>query len=382
MKPEKLGKPKIKYVDVSAVSKDTLSINGWEEYVPSEAPGRARKVVRLDDTIVATIRPGLRRIAAVPKELDDEFVSTAFCVLRADPNKLVPLFLYYWCLGSSFTEQLISKEKGASYPAVTDSEVLEEVVRFPRDVKIQQGIASTLSLLQSSVENADKQVATLRELKAATLAKVMREGLRGERLKETEIGEVPESWSLTLIGGLGEVITGTTPSTSRSDYYGGNTPFVAPGDLGANKHVGVTAKTLTRSGAEVSRRISAGSTLVVCIGATIGKVGLTTCEVVTNQQINAVVPGNGFDSEFLYYLLLWNSNRIKDQSSPGPLPILNKSVFENMKILVPTSAKEIKDITGILSEIDRSIDSALALANRKSELFSSTLSNLFDMETI
>ena len=71
-------RPLIRYVDVSAVSRDELRIVSDAEHSSANAPSRARKVVNAGDTIFATVRPTLRRIAQIPASLDGEIVSTAF----------------------------------------------------------------------------------------------------------------------------------------------------------------------------------------------------------------------------------------------------------------------------------------------------------------
>ena len=56
------------------------------------------------------------------------------------------------------------------------------------------------------------------------------------------------NWEETTIGNLGEVITGSTPSTSRRDFYGGDIMFVSPPDISDLKFVKETKKTLTETG--------------------------------------------------------------------------------------------------------------------------------------
>ena len=130
-------------------------------------------------------------------------------------------------------------------------------------------------------------------------------GLRGEAQKETALGAVPKSWEFITVGKLGVVITGTTPLTKVKEYYeGGEIPFVSPGDMKHGSRIQATEKQITEEGLAVSRPLPAGTTCVVCIGATIGKVGRTTAKVcATNQQINAIVPSTDFDNGYVFYLL-------------------------------------------------------------------------------
>ena len=80
--PRTDSRSSIRYVDVSAVSRDELRIVSDAEHSAANAPSRARKIVKTGDTVFATVRPALRRIAQIPPSLDGEIVSTAFCVLR------------------------------------------------------------------------------------------------------------------------------------------------------------------------------------------------------------------------------------------------------------------------------------------------------------
>lgn len=64
----------------------------------------------------------------------------------------------------------------------------------------QQAIAGVLGEIQRAVEIEDRRIAALKELKAATMAKVFREGLRGEPLKQTEIGQIPRTWNVIPLG--------------------------------------------------------------------------------------------------------------------------------------------------------------------------------------
>lgn len=78
----------------------------------------------------------------------------------------------------------------------------EQTIFLPEDKDEQRAIAGVLGKLQAAVETQERTIRTLAELKAATMAKLFREGLRGEKLKSTELGEIPESWDALPIGDL------------------------------------------------------------------------------------------------------------------------------------------------------------------------------------
>ncbi|MCD6117953.1 restriction endonuclease subunit S [bacterium] len=125
--------------------------------------------------------------------------------------------------------------------------------------------------------------------------------------KKTKVGWIPEEWGCVRIQDVAKVITVSTPSTKKSEYYGNKFLFVGPADLDNGKYVFDSAKKLSNDGFGVCRKIPVGSTLFTCIGSTIGKVAIAGKVLATNQQINAVFPRiriqkNSFTMLFLNYL--------------------------------------------------------------------------------
>jgi len=104
----------------------------------------------------------------------------------------------------------------------------------------------------------------------------------------------PAKHPLKELKSLGRVVTGSTPSSSKEGMFGGPVPFVTPGDLETDAPV---KRSLTHEGARQSRTVRAGSALVCCIGATIGKMGMAAGETAFNQQINAVEWSDEIDAK-------------------------------------------------------------------------------------
>jgi type I restriction enzyme S subunit len=136
-----------------------------------------------------------------------------------------PLFLHFFFQVFDFGKY----GAGVSVPTLNRNLVHEAIVCIP-PLPEQHAIAAVLSKIQAAVEVQGKIVATLKELKAATMAKLFREGLRGEPLKQTEIGEIPESWELVQLGSLTtQKITDGTHMTPQ--YVDEGIPFVTATNL-------------------------------------------------------------------------------------------------------------------------------------------------------
>lgn len=133
---------------------------------------------------------------------------------------------------------------------------------------------------------------------------------------------------------LGKVSTGSTPPSSKKEFFIGEIPFVTPGDLNSNEDI---KRHLSIDGASKSRLVNAGATFVCCIGATIGKTDFAREKSAFNQQINAVEWNELITPKYGLFALRHKKEEIifKGKGASTTLPILKKSEFEKIEIPVP-----------------------------------------------
>ena len=118
------------YIDISSVDVITGMITTPQEMLGSEAPSRARKVVREGDIIISTCRPTRGAIAIIPKELDNQICSTGFSVIRAKDNVDIR-YLHFILRSNLVKEQFRKFSTGSSYPAILDSDVKKTIIPLP-----------------------------------------------------------------------------------------------------------------------------------------------------------------------------------------------------------------------------------------------------------
>ncbi|RJP53884.1 MAG: restriction endonuclease subunit S [Anaerolineaceae bacterium] len=142
--PKKLGVDSFAYVDISSVDKDTKRITEPQMLLVGDAPSRARKEIKANDVLVATVRPNLNGVAIVPAQYDNQIASTGFCVLRSDVEQLDPNYLFYFTQTDYFISHLTELSTGAGYPAVSDEDILDTRIPLP-PLTEQKRIASLLA---------------------------------------------------------------------------------------------------------------------------------------------------------------------------------------------------------------------------------------------
>ena len=166
-------------------------------------------------------------------------------------------------------------------------------------------------------------------------------------------------WKNCKISDLGKIVTGKTPKTTIKENYGGDFPFLSPSDNMGQKHISTTAKTLTFLGKNEVKKsiIPCGSICVSCIGSDLGKVVISGREMVTNQQINSIIPNKENDGDFIYYLMSIVGKELNFLSKTSTaIPIINKSTFSNTNIRIPVNLSDQRKIAGILSALDAKIE--------------------------
>ncbi len=157
------------------------------------------------------------------------------------------------------------------------------------------------------------------------------------------------------MGDYGKVVTGNTPPTKDiENYENGTYLWASPADLGTIKLISETKTMLSAKGFSKTRALPKGSVLVTCIGSTIGKTGMATKEMSTNQQINSIVVNENSDNEFVYYSIQSAFPRYLSSIAVQAVPIISKSAFELLPNQRPC-LQEQKKIGKMLSLLDERI---------------------------
>lgn len=169
-------------------------------------------------------------------------------------------------------------------------------------------------------------------------------------------------WKQRKVGELGEVVTGSTPSTTNSDYYSAEGfPWVTPTDISTNI-ISDSSTKLSDLGKQVARVVPANTLLITCI-ASIGKNALLTVEGSFNQQINGLIPDRDFDPYFLLTESTIWSEQLRKQAGSGTMQIVNKTEFKKLKTMIPDVCEQEK-----IGNLFRDLDSLITLHQRQLDL--------------
>ena len=169
--------------------------------------------------------------------------------------------------------------------------------------------------------------------------------------------DLPHSWAWVRLVDVGQTQTGTTPSSADPALFGDFIPFIKPADLDG-KEINCSGSGLSESGLAHSRLVPENSLLMVCIGATLGKVNKTTRAVCFNQQINSLTPFIEEVADFVvlalkasdFQELAWS------KAGTGTLPIISKGKWEVLPVPLPPLAEQYRIVA--------KVDELMALCDR------------------
>jgi type I restriction enzyme S subunit len=373
-----------KYIDVSGIDRSSLRIIDYNKFKGHEAPSRARKIVKKNDVIIATVRPTLKRIAVISEEFDNQVCSTAFCVLRVKQDVMDFRYLYYVIQRGKFIDNLGKIQRGASYPAVTDSDIKNQKIFVPPFFE-QRKIAHVLSTIQTAQEKTEHVITALKELKKAMMKHLIMYGpvslkdAEKVKLKDTKIGLIPEEWDVVkLEDATISMIGGGTPSTSKPEYWNGEIPWTTSAYI-TDLYLKEGQKNITRMGLEnSSTHLIPKGNLIIGTRVGVGKVAINLVDVAISQDLTgAIIDRDKFYVEFLAYYLLSNEPQkiFTLQTRGTTIKGIPRDDLAKILICKPPISKQ-QQIASMLSIIDKKTQTDEIKKNSLDELFKSMLHNL------
>lgn len=352
----------IPWVSSSDIPEDNIKSISYTRYITQEAVDNSATKIVPKGSILLVSRVGVGKLA-----INDLDVCTSQDFTNLKPESIEVLFLAY--LLKNKKSKLLGFNQGTSIKGFTKDDIASLLVYTPHKSE-QTKIAGFLGVVDDRISALQKKVELLQKYKKGIMKKIF--PLAGGQAPQIRFPGFSEPWQEKTLSSVGEIVTGKTPSTSNADLWDGDTMFVTPTDMIEGQKY---QKTTARSVNNTKNVLPAKSIMYTCI-ASIGKMSLSIRPAITNQQINSLIPSNDFDNEYIYYVLLWSTPRIKATSSDAAFSIINKTEFSKITISVPNKPEQQK-IADFLTSIDDKIDLTERELEQAKKFKSSLLQQMF-----
>lgn len=169
--------------------------------------------------------------------------------------------------------------------------------------------------------------------------------------------EFTDEWEVKTINDLGEVISGSTPTITNLEFFGGDIIWITPKDLSNHKGIFISKgeRNITEKGrCSCSLRLLPQNSVLFTSRAPIGYIAIAQNPLCTNQGFKNIIPNNLIYSLFLYYLLEVNKKHIITYGSGGTFKEISLQVMKKITVYIPCK-KEQQKIADCLASIDELI---------------------------
>lgn len=257
---------------------------------------------------------------------------------------------------------------GAAIPHIYFRDYQKEQIPIP-SIEEQQAIVAELDALNEAIEVKRKQLKALDALAQALFYDTFGDPIAN-----------PKGWPMKRLSEVGSIITGSTPSTHNELYYdSADIPFVKPGDIlqDSVSYLDRTEAWISRFAYNTAaRKLPQNTILVTCIGI-IGKVAISRTECSCNQQINAIIPLNSVNSEYMARCIHAKRSVLSEIANGPIVSIINKSSFSKFPVPIPPFPLQ-ERFAAQVEEIERGKENVEATIARLQTLLDSRMDYWFN----
>lgn len=288
-------------------------------------------------------------------------------------------FLYYYFYAMyANKENLLYFNQTTGIQNLKVGEYLGQSIFIPT-YEEQQAIASYLDKkcgkINDAIDVQKKKIDLLNELKQTIITNAVTKGLNPNApMKDSGvewIGEVPTHWEVmkTSLAFLG-IGSGTTPSTSRKEYYTEEDGlyWLQTGDLNDGEITDTSKKITSLAADECNLKFYPTDSVVIAMyGATIGKVGLLKISTSTNQACCVLPKSKRCIPAFAFYLFIGAKKQLLIDAMGGGQPNISQDIIKKLKVSIPPISEQRIIVDHIAVEVSK-IDAQISKANRRIEL--------------
>ncbi|MEK8007057.1 restriction endonuclease subunit S [Enterococcus faecalis] len=289
-----------------------------------------------------------------------------------DFNKQISAKYFYYYFSLNFHRRVRSLTAKTSVDSVRLNMIADMEIKYPSELE-QLKIFSFLDYLIKSITLHQRKLEQLKELKKAYLQVMF--PAKDERVPKVRFAAFEGEWAHRKLGEITESFSGGTPTAGKSEYYGGDIPFIRSGEISSDStELFITENGLNSSSAKM---VKVGDILYALYGATSGEVGISKITGAINQAILAIRPSKNDNSYLIIQWLRKQKNTIISTYLQGGQGNLSSSIVKNLIIMLPQN-KEEQDKVGIFF---KRLDDIITLHQNKLEqlkdLKTSYLQNMF-----
>ena len=190
--------------------------------------------------------------------------------------------------------------------------------------------------------------------------------------------EFQGEWEKTKFGDIAVVVGGGTPDTNTSQYWNGKIQWFTPSEIGRNKYVYNSVRTISEEGLnKSSAKLLPIGTILLSSRATVGECSINKKECTTNQGFQSLIPKENISNEFVYYLIQTKRKDLIRKSCGSTFLEISANEVRKIVVSIPT-IKEQDKIAKLLSLLDERISTQSKIIEDLKMLKSAIIEKVFN----
>ena len=339
------------YADLASINNGVFTHGAAINH--NEAPGRAQRVVHIDDVLFQSVNAeNLGHYHYTKdKELDKQFVaSTGFFLLRMKNG--CNAFLYQLLFTKAFNQEVHKYSAGSIYPAINITEFKKIKVRIPKSMEEQRKIAAALAAYDEMIAVKTTKLETWQECKKRMVKEIFG---RTKRFRDDDGNEFPE-WEEKTLGNVSTVKRGK--GYTKKDLTDKGTPIILYGRL-YTKYETKIENVDTFADVQKNSLVSIGGEVIIpTSGEDIARAAIVEQQgVLIGGDLCVIMPNKDiFDSTFLAYAITYSKSHkdLVKKANGGIIAHLRVEDIKNLSVSLPCTEEQQK-IGSFLAEIDKEI---------------------------
>ena len=314
-----------------------ISIKNDTKRVPYSEANKYKKPLN-NRTILVSINGTIGNVA---KYQDEKCIlGKSACFFNVKEN--VDLnFIYYVVANQQFKNTITQLATGTTIKNVSLETMRNYTFCIP-PLSIQKQIGKILSSFDDKIE-LNRRINDNLEQQAQALFKswfVDFEPFKEGKFVDSELGMIPESWRVCSAETIFKINIGKTPSRKEQQWFtninNGNVKWISISDLGRNEiFIEDSKEYLTKEAiSKFNIIVVPKDTILVSFKLTVGRVGISNCELTTNEAVARFYLPKSYFREYTY-LSLKNYNYARLGSTSSIATAVNSKIIKNMKLLIP-----------------------------------------------
>ncbi|MEH7200296.1 restriction endonuclease subunit S [Priestia megaterium] len=252
-------------------------------------------------------------------------------------------YLYFYLNRNKY---YLTFDNGVGQTNLRKNEVLECPVLLP-PIKEQCKIVTILSSVNKAIGKAEAIIEQTEKVKNGLMQQLLTQGIGHTKFKKTDIGQIPEEWEVVMMGQVIELISGQSSSSNELNYERKGIAYVTGPEQWNGYHIEET------KWVENPRKIAKENSIFITVkGSGVGTIFLGGYYAI-GRDVMAIVPLENINKDYLYYLALYQAQRIV-YNKVGMVPGISRGDILEFKFGLPKISEQVR-ISKLLTSWDRKL---------------------------